>query len=48
MDLTGTRIVVTGVASGIGKATATHLMALGAHVIGIDLRPDGTIVVMTI
>jgi NAD(P)-dependent dehydrogenase (short-subunit alcohol dehydrogenase family) len=40
MDLTGTRIVVTGVASGIGKATATHLMALGAHVIGIDLRPS--------
>jgi len=40
MDLTGTRIVVTGVASGIGKATATHLMALGAHVIGVDLRPS--------
>ncbi|HEU4895311.1 MAG TPA: coniferyl-alcohol dehydrogenase [Acidimicrobiia bacterium] len=38
MDLTGSRIVVTGVASGIGKATATHLMALGAHVIGIDLQ----------
>jgi NAD(P)-dependent dehydrogenase (short-subunit alcohol dehydrogenase family) len=40
MDLSGSRIVVTGVASGIGKATATHLKSLGAQVIGVDLRPS--------
>ncbi len=38
MDLSGSRIVVTGVASGIGKATATHLKSLGAQVVGVDLR----------
>lgn len=38
MDLSGSRIVVTGVASGIGRATATHLRTLGAWVIGVDVR----------
>ena len=30
--------VVSGVASGIGAATAEHLRGLGHHVIGVDLR----------
>ena len=32
-DLTGTTALVTGATSGIGRATATALAALGAHVV---------------
>lgn len=42
MDLTGKSIAVTGVASGIGAATARLLIAAGAAVYGFDRnRPDG-------
>ncbi|QGH68515.1 SDR family NAD(P)-dependent oxidoreductase [Pseudactinotalea sp. HY158] len=37
MDLTGTRALVTGGASGLGAATARALAAAGAHVIIADL-----------
>ncbi|WP_246702607.1 SDR family oxidoreductase [Starkeya sp. ORNL1] len=33
------RIVVTGAASGIGRACAARLAAAGARVVGLDLRP---------
>lgn len=33
------RAVVTGAASGIGRAIATELTALGVSVVGIDVRP---------
>jgi NAD(P)-dependent dehydrogenase (short-subunit alcohol dehydrogenase family) len=33
------RIVVTGVASGVGQATAKALQEAGAHVIGMDVKP---------
>ena len=40
MDLNGRRIIVTGVASGIGLAIATDLKRRGASVVGIDLKPS--------
>ena len=40
MEITGTSAIVTGAASGLGAATAARLIALGAHVVGIDL-PGG-------
>lgn len=38
---TGRTAVVTGAASGIGRAAATRLLAEGATVIGGDVHPDG-------
>lgn len=38
MDLRGKRVIVTGDASGIGRATAEYLKDRGAKIVGIDLR----------
>lgn len=40
-EFAGIRAIVTGGASGIGAATARELMARGAAVAVLDLRPDG-------
>ncbi|HUG08192.1 MAG TPA: coniferyl-alcohol dehydrogenase [Acidimicrobiia bacterium] len=40
MDLTGRRVVVTGVASGIGLATAQYLKERGATIVGVDIEPS--------
>ncbi|WP_438828922.1 SDR family NAD(P)-dependent oxidoreductase [Streptomyces gottesmaniae] len=37
MNLTGTAALVTGGASGLGRATATELLRAGAHVVIADL-----------
>ncbi|MGD9531451.1 SDR family NAD(P)-dependent oxidoreductase [Pseudonocardia sp.] len=37
MDISGAAALVTGAASGLGAATATHLAAAGATVYGLDL-----------
>ncbi|MBT5663717.1 MAG: SDR family oxidoreductase [Rhodospirillaceae bacterium] len=41
MRLDGKTIIVTGVASGIGQASAVKAMAEGARVIGVDQSGDG-------
>lgn len=38
MEIAGTRAVVTGAASGLGRAAACALVARGAQVIGIDVN----------
>jgi NAD(P)-dependent dehydrogenase (short-subunit alcohol dehydrogenase family) len=40
LDLSGSQIIVTGVASGIGMAPAVDLKRRGAAVVGIDLAPS--------
>ena len=37
----GKRAVVTGVASGIGRAVARELITLGAEVVAVDLSEKG-------
>ncbi len=39
MRFTGKRVLATGVASGVGKATAELFRAEGAEVVGIDVTP---------
>lgn len=39
LDFSGQRVVVTGAASGVGKAAAELLAALGARVVAVDLNP---------
>ncbi|HXQ62093.1 MAG TPA: SDR family NAD(P)-dependent oxidoreductase [Acidimicrobiales bacterium] len=39
--LTGKNIVVTGAASGIGRASAARLLEEGARVLGADITPNG-------
>lgn len=41
LELTGKNIIVTGAASGIGRATAILLSRLGANLILFDLNDDG-------
>jgi NAD(P)-dependent dehydrogenase (short-subunit alcohol dehydrogenase family) len=41
MSLAGKGVVVTGAASGIGRATAGHLATLGARVVVSDVDTDG-------
>ncbi|UYG16646.1 SDR family oxidoreductase [Brachybacterium huguangmaarense] len=40
-DYQGLRVIVTGGASGIGRATARRFLELGARVCVLDLRPEG-------
>ena len=41
LDLSGRRALVTGAASGIGRAVALRLGAAGAHVLAVDVDPEG-------
>jgi NAD(P)-dependent dehydrogenase (short-subunit alcohol dehydrogenase family) len=40
-ELDGKTVVITGAASGIGKACAEGFLADGARVLGVDINPDG-------
>jgi 3-hydroxybutyrate dehydrogenase len=40
-DLDGRAVLVTGAASGIGRAVAERLLAGGARVLSVDLEADG-------
>jgi NAD(P)-dependent dehydrogenase (short-subunit alcohol dehydrogenase family) len=40
MELSGSAVVVTGAASGLGAATAARLAGRGATVVGLDLGPS--------
>jgi 3-hydroxybutyrate dehydrogenase len=40
-DLQGRGVIVTGAASGIGRAIAARLAEDGARVLSVDLKPDG-------
>jgi len=48
-ELAGQRALVTGAASGIGRATAEGLAKAGAHVVGLDLDgdPNGTLPILS-
>ena len=39
-DLSGRAVIVTGAASGIGRAIAARLVADGTRVLSVDLKPD--------
>ena len=41
IEFAGRKILVTGAASGIGKATASYLAERGASIVGLDLNADG-------
>ena len=45
-SLEGKTILITGAASGIGKATAIESSKLGARIVAVDLNPDGLSQVM--
>ncbi|RPA12306.1 SDR family NAD(P)-dependent oxidoreductase [Gordonia sp. OPL2] len=40
MDVSGSSVLVTGAASGLGAATAARFAAAGAQVFGLDLQPS--------
>ncbi|WP_461665922.1 SDR family NAD(P)-dependent oxidoreductase [Gordonia sputi] len=40
MDISGSSVLVTGAASGLGAATAARFAAAGAQVFGLDLQPS--------
>jgi 3-hydroxybutyrate dehydrogenase len=41
LDLSGRRALVTGAAGGIGRSVALRLAAAGAHVLAVDVDPEG-------